>query len=190
MRKKRYDRQCPVKFYVALQGDKSPELYRRLGKYIEKLGFDRIYVYDDLMYRPSWLILSLIAANTTHIELGPCVVNGLYRHPAIIAENAVFLDEMCGGRSILGVGRGAFLEYLDMPNNEESTRLVCEETIQLVKRFISGDKTPFRGQYFGAAEEAVLRWPPPPEKSPTGNGFMEQKYGGAGRPILQRIAGG
>jgi 5,10-methylenetetrahydromethanopterin reductase len=175
MGKKRRAKQCPVKFYVALQGDKHPGEYIRLGKRIEKMGFDRIYVYDDLMYRPSFPILNLIAANTKEIQLGPCLVNGFYRHPAIIAENAVFLDELSGGRSILGVGRGAFYDYLNIPHSEEITRQSCEETIQLVKRFISKSSEPFKGKYFEASEKAVLRWNPIRKDIPLVMGSWNEK---------------
>ena len=82
-----------LKFFVAFQTYEKPEEYIHMGKAVEALGFDRIYVYDDLMYRPSWPILNLVAHHTKNIELGPCVVNGRYMHPALIAMNIVFLEE-------------------------------------------------------------------------------------------------
>lgn len=175
MGKKKTRQVGPVKFYVALQGDKTPKEYIRLGKHIEKLGYDRVYVYDDLMYRPSWQILGLIAANTERIELGPCLVNGFYCHPAKIAENAAFLDEISGGRTVLGVGRGAFFDYLDMDLTELQTRNGCEETIQLVKRFLAKNETPFKGNYFHATEKAVLRWDPPRTDIPLVLGSWNEK---------------
>lgn len=175
MGKKKTKQRKPVKFYVALQGDKTPGEYIRLGKHIEKLGYDRLYVYDDLMYRPSWQILSLIAANTKRIELGPCLVNGFYCHPAKIAENAVFLDEVSRGRTVLGVGRGAFFDYLDMALSESQTRKGCEETIQLVKRFFAKSETAFKGRYFQATEKAVLRWEPPRKDIPLVLGSWNEK---------------
>jgi 5,10-methylenetetrahydromethanopterin reductase len=149
-----------IKFYVALQGNKTPAEYIRLGKYIEKLGFHRLYVYDDLMYRPCWPILHIIAQHTKNIQLGPCLVNGFYCHPALIAENAVFLDEASQGRSVLGVGRGAFFDFLDLEYSEYDTRKGCEETLQLVRRFFTRCDTPFKGEFFSANEKAVLRWEP------------------------------
>ncbi|MBD3290654.1 LLM class flavin-dependent oxidoreductase [candidate division KSB1 bacterium] len=164
-----------LKFYVALRGDKTPREYIRIGKLIEALGFDRIYVYDDLMYRPSWPILNLIARNTEWIELGPCVVNGFYVHPAMIAENAVFLDETSDCRGVLGLGRGAFFDFLNMDNDEYRTRKGCEEAIHLVKRFFKKDSTPFAGDYFNANEKAVLRWEPPRSSIPIVLGSWNDK---------------
>ncbi|MFX0133298.1 MAG: LLM class flavin-dependent oxidoreductase [Candidatus Hodarchaeota archaeon] len=147
-----------LKFYVALQGNKSPKEYIRLGKLIENLGFDRIYVYDDLMFKPCWPILTLIAEHTTRIELGPCLVNGFYSHPAMIAENIAFLDEISNRRAVLGLGRGAFFDFLNMDNSEYTTRKGCEETILLVKRFLTQKDDHFKGEYFEANDKAVLRW--------------------------------
>jgi|GEM_PF-161835 len=164
-----------LKFYIALQGNKKPFEYIYIGKLIEEMGFDRIYVYDDLMYRPAWPILNLIALHTNKIELGPCLVNGFYCHPAIIAENIVFLDEVAGGRAVLGLGRGAFFDFLNMDNSEYKTRIGCEETIQLVKRFLSKSNIPFKGEYFAATENAILRWDPPRDDIPMILGSWNEK---------------
>ncbi|NJM16813.1 MAG: LLM class flavin-dependent oxidoreductase [Bacteroidales bacterium] len=94
--------------YIALQGNKQPAEYIRLAKMIEQLGFDRVYLYDDLFYYPSFPALALMAEHTTKIEMGPCIVNGLTRHPSILASNYAFLDAVSGGRAVLGIGRGAF----------------------------------------------------------------------------------
>lgn len=149
-----------IKFYIALQGCHPPLEYIQIARNIEELGFDRIYIYDDLMYYPSWPILSLIAEHTEKIGLGPCVVNGFYRHPAIIASNAVFLDNLAKTRLYLGIGRGAFFDYLDMNLSEANTRRGFEETLQLIKRFLDKDVSAFEGKYFNANEKAVLRVDP------------------------------
>lgn len=164
-----------LEFYVALRGNATPKEYIRIGKLIEALGFDRIYVYDDLMYRPSWPILTLIAENTERIALGPCVVNGFYSHPAMIAENTVFLDEVSEGRAVLGLGRGAFFDFLNMDNAEYTTRKGCEETIELVKRFFTKSDIPFKGEFFEANEKAVLRWEPPRSDIPLVLGSWNEK---------------
>lgn len=147
-----------LEFYVALQGNKSAKEYIRLGKLIENLGFDRIYVYNDLMFKPCWPILTLIAEHTTKIKLGPCLVNGFYSHPAMIAANIAFLDEISNRRAVLGLGRGAFFDFLNMDNSEYTTRKGCEETILLVKRFLAQKDDHFKGECFEANDKAVLRW--------------------------------
>jgi len=148
-------------FYIALQGGFSPDEYIQYGKIIEANGFDRLYVYDDLMFYPSFPILNLIAANTTKIELGPCLVNGLYRHPALIASNAAFLDAVSHGRSVLGLGRGAFFDFLKMDIDEKYTRKAFKETIMLTDHFLKKTEQNFKGDVFSASKKAVLRVPAP-----------------------------
>ncbi len=148
-------------FYIALQGGFTPDEYIRYGKLIEANGFSRLYVYDDLMFYPSFPILSLIAANTSKIELGPCLVNGLYRHPALIASNAAFLDTVSQGRSVIGLGRGAFFDFLKMKIDEKYTRDAFKETVQLTKHLLEKKDEPFKGKIFNSTKKAVLRIPTP-----------------------------
>jgi len=148
-------------FYIALQGCYKPEEYIRYGKLIESLGFDRIYVYDDLMFYPSFPILNLIAEYTSRIEIGPCSVNGFYRHPALIASNAAFLDAVSNGRSVLGLGRGAFFDFLNMETEEKYTRKAFKETLLLIRHFLEQKRHAFPGDVFSTTEKAVLRIPPP-----------------------------
>lgn len=148
-------------FYVALQGCYAPEEYIRIGKLIESNGFDRIYVYDDLMFYPSFPILNLIAEHTTKVEIGPCLVNGFYRHPALIASNAAFLDTLSHGRSVLGVGRGAFFDFLKLDDDEKYTRKAFKETLQLIQHLFKQQKSSFNGDVFSASKKAILRIAPP-----------------------------
>ncbi|HAF28483.1 MAG TPA: hypothetical protein DCG75_05485 [Bacteroidales bacterium] len=149
--------QNKIKFYVALQGNYSPPTYINLAKSIEQLGYDRIYVYDDLFYYPSIPILTLIAEHTSSIELGPCLLNGFYRHPALITTSILAIHEMAPGRTVLGLGRGAFYDFLGMDSREENTRMAFEENVKLVKHFLDLKKEKFSGKYFNANENAFLR---------------------------------
>lgn len=169
------EKNTPLKFYVALQGNLQPKEYIKLGQFIEELGFDRIYVYDDLLYHPAWPILNLIAEHTKNIELGPCLVNGFYSHPTVLAKNIVFLDEISNGRSVLGVGRGAFFNFLDLPYSEHRTRKGCIETIRIIKKLLAKDPTPFNGEFFSANENAVLQWDPIRKEIPIVLGSWHEK---------------
>jgi 5,10-methylenetetrahydromethanopterin reductase len=157
---------APIKFFVALRGDKKPKEYIRLAKYIENLGYHRIYVYDDLMFYSSSQILALMAEHTDRIELGPCLVNGFYRHPAIIAQEVAFLNEIAPGRVVTGIGRGAFFDFYNMDDSEEHTRQGVLETTMQVERLLNGQKSTLHGRFFSATEKAFLRVPLPEKKVP------------------------
>jgi len=155
-----------IKFFVALRGDKTPEEYIYLAKFIENLGYDRIYVYDDLMFHSSSQILPLIAEHTNSIEIGPCLVNGFYRHPAIIAQEAAFLEQLAPGRTVLGIGRGAFFDFYNMDDSESHTRQGVLETAKQVTRLLKGDKSELSDNLFSATEKAFLRIPTPKNEIP------------------------
>ncbi|MCK5171009.1 MAG: LLM class flavin-dependent oxidoreductase [Bacteroidales bacterium] len=146
-----------IKFYVALQGIYTPRKYIKLAKYIEELSYDRIYVYDDLLYYPSIPILTLMAEHTKKIELGPCLLNGFYRHPAIIVSSILSINEIAKDRTVLGLGRGAFYDFLGMDSSEVNTRQAFEENVKFVKHLLDVKKEKFTGKYFNSNENACLR---------------------------------
>jgi len=83
---------------------------------IEDLGFDSVWVGEHLLYRwedrpargpwEAWTLLSAIAASTSRIELGPLVACTNFHNPALLAKQAALIDEVSGGRFVLGLGAG------------------------------------------------------------------------------------
>src|SRR6478752_4003636 len=83
---------------------------------IEDLGFDSVWVGEHLLYRwedrpargplEAWTLLAAIAASTNRIELGPLVACTNFHNPALLAKQAVTIDELSGGRFVLGLGAG------------------------------------------------------------------------------------
>jgi probable F420-dependent oxidoreductase len=92
-----------------------PEL-REVARAAEDAGLDSIWVYDHLLYRfpgeptsgihEAWSILAALAADTRRVELGTLVLALPFRNPAVLAKMAATVDEISGGRLILGIGAG------------------------------------------------------------------------------------
>ena len=90
---------------------------RALAVGAEASGFDSVWLSDHLLFaRPgypvtgaweAWTILSAIADATTRVELGTMVISIGFRNPALLAKMAATLDEVSGGRLILGLGAGS-----------------------------------------------------------------------------------
>lgn len=154
-----------LKFSVSFQGSRSLEEYIRLSQMVEQYEFDAISVYDDLMFKPVWPIVTLIGEHTERVDVGPAIVNPTLVHPAYHAGNLAELDEISNGRSFLGIGRGAFMEFLNVEEPDQPIQAV-REAIQLIQRLMRGDRTPFEGEVFEATREAFFRWDPPREEVP------------------------
>lgn len=148
-----------IRLSIAFQGNKRLADYAELAQLVECYSFDTITLYEDLMFQPAWQPLQVIAQHTRRVRLGLSVVNPYLRHPAIIAGEFALLNEAADGRAYLGVGKGAFFEALALEQPRPLTAV--RETIEIVRRLLRGDRTPYHGRLFQATEEAYLRWEPP-----------------------------
>jgi alkanesulfonate monooxygenase SsuD/methylene tetrahydromethanopterin reductase-like flavin-dependent oxidoreductase (luciferase family) len=74
----------------------------------ERLGYDAASLYDVLAAPgpECWTALTALTRATQRIVAVPLVLSGPYRHPAVVAKMAATLDELSGGRVILGLGAG------------------------------------------------------------------------------------
>ena len=92
---------------VALQGVDPPADFTAMVAEIESLGFDHLWVTDSSLHaRNSYAYLTLAAVSSSRLRLGTAVTNPVTRHPAITAAAAATVDEVSGGRAILGIGAG------------------------------------------------------------------------------------
>jgi F420-dependent oxidoreductase-like protein len=94
-----------------------PEL-RTLARHTDAAGWHAVYLPDHFMpHDPSgapldgpvaecWTTLSALATQTSRVRLGSLVLGNTYRHPALVAKMAATLDQVSGGRVVLGVGAG------------------------------------------------------------------------------------
>jgi len=92
---------------VILQPVDTPETFVSMVREIESLGYANLWCTDSSLHaRNAYSYLTLAAVNTSTMRLGTAVTNPLTRHPAITASAAATVDEVSGGRMILGIGAG------------------------------------------------------------------------------------
>jgi alkanesulfonate monooxygenase SsuD/methylene tetrahydromethanopterin reductase-like flavin-dependent oxidoreductase (luciferase family) len=100
---------------IVMQDAPADELLARFRR-IEELGFDQAYIADhigdfralDGPFLDGWSLLAAAAVTTSRIALGPLVNNPILRAPAVVAKQAMTVDQLSGGRLELGMGAGVF----------------------------------------------------------------------------------
>ena len=128
--------------------------WRERVEQVEALGFDAVYVWDHLVHRTQrrddplfdgLTALAAAAAFTTRIRLGTMVAAPIFRHPVVLANQAMTIDQASGGRLELGVGAGgALLDHEVLGISPWSTAEQVarfEETVAIVDAVLRGEPT-------------------------------------------------
>jgi alkanesulfonate monooxygenase SsuD/methylene tetrahydromethanopterin reductase-like flavin-dependent oxidoreductase (luciferase family) len=135
------------------------ELLHRAQR-VEEHGFESLWLYDHF-YGPtlpelpsfeSWTLATALLTRTERLRVGHLVLCNQFRHPALLAKMASTLDVVSSGRLELGIGSGsvaqehqeAGLPWGTLP--ERTERL--EETLEIITRMFSGERTTFKGRYY------------------------------------------
>jgi len=149
-----------------------PEL-RSMARVAEEVGLDSLWVGDHLLYRfadgttrgpwEAWSLLAALAASTERITLGPLVASTSFHAPAMLAKLAANVDEISGGRLILGLGAGwNETEYraFGFPFDQRISRF--EEAFTIVRTLLRDGAVDFDGRFYQARDcELVPRGPRP-----------------------------
>jgi len=129
-------------------------------------SFDSIWVGDHLLYRADgrpdrgpwdvWTQLAALAAVTSRVQLGPLVAATAFHSPGILARMAASVDEVSGGRLVLGLGAGwnePEFRAFGIPYDRLASRF--EEAFEIVRRLVAGERVTFHGR-FNSVDDAVL----------------------------------
>ena len=150
-----------------------------MAKLAEEVGFDSLWVADHLVVEDvapgeaphgiweGWTLLSAIAASTSRVELGPLVACTGFRNPALLAKMADTLDEISGGRVVLGLGAG-YQETEHRMFGYPLDHLVgrFEEALQIVHSLLRTGAADFSGRHYEARECELRPRGPRPEGPP------------------------
>lgn len=142
----------------------------------EALGFDSLWVPDHLLVKwqeqtrgvwECWSLLGPLAAVTRRVELGSLVACTAFRSPMLLAKMAATIDEISGGRLIVGLGAG-----WDGPENQafaiKTDHRVdrFEEALQIIVPLLRTGRVDFAGKYYQAPACELLPRGPRPDGPP------------------------
>jgi len=117
----------------------------RLGALAEELGYSRFFYVDVRFLRECYIGLASVAMRTRQMLLGTGVTDPYSRHPAITAASIATLDELSGGRAMLGFGLGgAGFRELGIQKSLPVTAL--RESIGMMRRLWRGEEVTLDGK--------------------------------------------
>ncbi|MDP9467942.1 MAG: LLM class flavin-dependent oxidoreductase [Chloroflexota bacterium] len=130
----------------------------------EEMGFDTVLIPDELLWRPAnwpaprgfWECVSMtaaVAAATSRIEIGTWVLSALHRNPGLTAKIAETIDEISGGRFLLGLGSGHAGkqgEAFGYPLDRTIGRY--EEALQIIVPLLREGRADFHGEFHTAVD--------------------------------------
>ena len=141
------------------------------------VGFDSVWLPDHLLFRfpgvrpqgvwDVWSLLSALAATTKRVEIGPLVACTSFRNPALIAKMADTIDEISGGRLILGLGAGWHKPEYDafgFPFDHRVSRF--EEAMQIIHGLLRDGHVDFEGKFYSARDCELRPRGPRPQGPP------------------------
>ena len=158
-------------------GVDDPQAVLEVGLLAERLGFDSVWVMDHLFtvgfvkerlgdkpYYHLLATLSHLSAITQRVQLGTSVLVLPYHDPVEIAKYAATLDQMSGGRVILGVGAGELeeeFEALGVPYRERGSR--TNESMAIMKTLWTEHDPSYSGRHWNFSN---VKFGPMPLRQP------------------------
>ena len=131
--------------------DHTPETVPRCARLAEDAGAHSLWTIDRLTFGNQEPLLALAAAAvlTSRVKLGTSVLLGTLRGPAMLAKQIATLDQLSGGRVILGLGVGSRpddFESAGVPFEHRGSR--AEELVHLLRLGWSGRPLKFHGNFY------------------------------------------
>jgi alkanesulfonate monooxygenase SsuD/methylene tetrahydromethanopterin reductase-like flavin-dependent oxidoreductase (luciferase family) len=147
-----------------------------MARTAEDIGLDSVWVGDHYLYRDAqrsrgpweaWTQLAAIAAITSRVEIGPLVASTSFHEPAVLAKLAATVDEISGGRLVLGLGAGwNETEYAAFGFAFDHRVSRFEEAFTIIRTLLRDGHIDFDGTYYQLRDCELLPRGPRPEGPP------------------------
>jgi len=163
-----------------------------MAKACEDAGFDAFWIAEAYPWwrkhsfeaRSSTAVLAVIARETRRIQLGWGIISPYTRHPVQIAMEARVMQDLAGGRFLLGLGASKiFMKEIGEGEGEKvGPATVMRESIEVIKGVLNGNAFEYHGKVFSASVPALK------EDAHTPRGIPPIYVAGTG-PVMQKMAG-
>ena len=129
-----------IDFGVTIMSDPPSSTIVELTRLAEAQGFTYGWLWDShVLWMEPYPLLTLMALNTSTMRLGTCVTNPATREPSVTASAFATLNEISGGRMVMGIGRGDSARRV--MGKPPTTLVRMEEAILEIRALASGQPT-------------------------------------------------
>ncbi|HKV44118.1 MAG TPA: LLM class flavin-dependent oxidoreductase [bacterium] len=118
------------------------------ARYAEDRGFESCWLHEAYWNRDALSYLAAMAVSTRRLGLATGCINPYTRHPVLVAASLATLDELSGGRAILGFGTGYPTRLDEQGIAHPHPVTAMRESIALLRRLWAGEKVTFAGRSF------------------------------------------
>ncbi|HET6336499.1 MAG TPA: LLM class flavin-dependent oxidoreductase [Polyangiales bacterium] len=140
-------------------GDNTEQVIRD-AKLADEAGVDALFVAETWGY-DAFTLLTLLARETRRIKLGTSIVNIYSRSPGALAQHFATLDQLSGGRMLIGLGTSGpnVIEHFHGAKFDKPfTRM--REYVEIINQLLRGQKLNYSGEVFQLSRGFTLRFTP------------------------------
>jgi coenzyme F420-dependent glucose-6-phosphate dehydrogenase len=149
-----------MRYWIQLATEQfPPSALVRQAREAERARFDALNVSDHFQpwWEPgesghAWALLGAIGHATSKVGVGTGVTAPVFRHnPAVVAQFAATMEELCPGRAYLGIGSGEALNEspcgMDWPPASEQVERM-DEALEIINRLLDGERFDHQGRFY------------------------------------------
>jgi len=111
----------------------------------EALGYDQIWVSNEKFFHDMYVVAAIVAEHTEHVKIGTFVVDPYTHHPALTAMSVATLDEVSGGRAVMGIGAGG-TGFPVMGIERRKPAKAIKEAVKIIRPLWRGETVNFEGE--------------------------------------------
>lgn len=154
-------------------------------RHVEALGFDLVATADHFVdwrnpsipWLEGWTVLAAAARETSRIKIATYVTQIPFRNPAMLARQALTVDQISQGRLVVGIGTGLVedpaYDMIGIPNWSYAERVArLKEYVEIVDLMLTNETTTYRGAYYAITEAVMIPRPIQKPRPPIAIGAM------------------
>lgn len=134
-----------LRFGIGLWQGAGVRRMAQLARVAEEVGLDHVWVSNHKLYADMFVAMAAVVGATERVGVGSFVAEPYAQHPALVAAAIAALDELSGGRVILGLGAGG-ANFRELGIRVERPAVAIREAIEVMRPLLAGATVDYQGE--------------------------------------------